>query len=122
MQLIQFWQEVKMPLCRRFLALIKIFALTGTLFLMTGVPFAWSESAYIRVSQVGYERSAEPLRAYLMSRTPANGSHFKVFNSRGDAVYFGQVGAFLGLWSHNQKVAYRIYALEFKIPTGDRYH
>jgi hypothetical protein len=45
-----------------------------------------SESAYVRVSQVGYEAANAPFQAYLMSTSSESGASFSVINSEGTTV------------------------------------
>ncbi len=82
---------------------------------------AQAQSAYVRVSQVGYESGETPFRAYLMSTAGESGASFKVVDSSGGTAYSGKVGALLGTWSHSKTVTYNIYALDFKAPGGDLY-
>jgi len=82
---------------------------------------AQAQSAYVRVSQVGYEAGKTPFRAYLMSSAVESGGSFKVVNSEGVTVFSGQVGALLGTWSHSKTVTYDVYALDFNAPGGDLY-
>src|SRR5215469_6354943 len=84
-------------------------------------PCARPQSAFVRVSQVGYEAGESPFRAYLMSTTPAAGASFKVSNSSGAVVQDGKVGDWLGTWSHTTKVVYNVYALDFTAPGGTLY-
>jgi hypothetical protein len=88
--------------------------------------FAWSlttqaQSAYVRVSQVGYEAGETPFRAYQMSSAEGGGAKFKVVDSKGATAFSGHVGPLLGIWSHSQKRAYNVYALDFNAPAGDLY-
>jgi endoglucanase len=80
-----------------------------------------AQSAYVRVSQVGYETGNGPYRAYLMSTAAANGVPFKVHNSKGAAKYTGTVGLPIGTWSHSKTVSYSVYAIDFTVPGGDLY-
>jgi endoglucanase len=80
-----------------------------------------AQSAYVRVSQAGYEAGQTPFRAYLMSTAAETEASFTVVNSQGATAYSGHVGALLGTWSHSQKVAYDVYALDFTVPGGDLY-
>ena len=89
--------------------------------LLTWTPPAQAQSAYVRVSQVGYEAGETPFRAYLMSTAAARGARFKVVDSKGATAYSGQVGALLGKWSHSKTLTYDVYALDFNIPGGDLY-
>jgi len=90
--------------------------------LLTLLPCAaQAQSAYIRVSQVGYEAGTAPFRAYLMSEASEGGANFKVVDSKGVAKYSGRVGALLGTWSHSKTVSYNVYALDFNVPSGDLY-
>ncbi len=82
---------------------------------------ARAQSAYVRVSQVGYETGETPFRAYLMSSTAETGATFKVVNSSDATAYSGRVGSLLGTWSHNKAVTYNVYALDFNVPGGDLY-
>jgi endoglucanase len=78
-------------------------------------------SAYVRVSQVGYEAGETPFRAYLMSTAPESGATLKVVNSNGVTAYSGHVGALLGKWSHSKTRTYDVYALDFKVPAAGLY-
>ena len=84
-------------------------------------PLARAQSAYVRVSQVGYEAGETSFRAYLMSTAAETGATFKVLNSKGSAAYSGSVGALLGTWSHSKKETYDVYALDFTVSGGDLY-
>jgi endoglucanase len=84
-------------------------------------PLALAQSAYVRVSQAGYETGETPFRAYLMSSAVETGATFKVFNSKGAAAYSGKVGALLGTWSHSKTETFDVYALDFSVPGGDLY-
>ena len=101
---------------------LPLILLAGMLLLQSAcAPVVLGQSAYVRVSQVGYETGRGPFRAYVMSKVPANGATFKVLNSKGTSVYTGIVGASLGLWSHSKKVSYSVYAINFTVPGGDLY-
>jgi endoglucanase len=80
-----------------------------------------AQSAYVRVSQVGYETGKAPFRAYLMSTVVENGANFKVKNASGATVDSGSVGALVGIWSHSTAVAYYVYAIDFNVCGGDLY-
>jgi endoglucanase len=82
---------------------------------------AWAGSAFVRVSQVGYEASKAPFRAYLMSSASESGATFFVINSKGVTVYSAGIGALVGAWSHSAKLTYDVYALDFKAPAGEIY-
>jgi endoglucanase len=82
---------------------------------------AQAQSAYVRVSQVGYETGHAPFRAYLMSTAAESGASFRVIDSNGANAYSGHVGAMLGTWSHSKTVAYKVYALDFNVVGGDLY-
>jgi endoglucanase len=84
-------------------------------------PLAQAQSAYVRVSQAGYETGETPFRAYLMSSAGETGATFKVLNSKGAAAYSGKVGALLGTWSHSKTETFDVYALDFSVPGGDVY-
>ena len=92
-----------------------------SLVLLAASPRAHAQSAYIRVSQVGYEAGSASFRAYLMSETAVSSANFKVVDSKGTAKYSGRVGALLGTWSHSKTVSYNVYALDFNVPSGDLY-
>ena len=82
---------------------------------------AGAESAYVRVSQAGYEAGNAPFRAYLMSTVPESGATFQVINSKGVAWCAENVGRLLGIWSHSAKLTYHVYALDFTVPGPDLY-
>jgi endoglucanase len=82
---------------------------------------AEAQSAYVRVSQVGYETGQSPFRAYLMSTAAETGATFKVLNAKGAATYSGKVGALLGTWSHSKKETFSVYALDFSVPADGLY-
>src|SRR5271156_7025447 len=69
---------------------------------------AQAQSAYVRVSQVGYEAGASA-RAYLMSTAAETGATFKVASAGGSTAYTGKVGANLGTWANSKKLAYQVY-------------
>ena len=92
--------------------LLALFACTTTL---------RAQSAYVRVSQVGYEAGETPFRAYLMTKVSESGATFKVVNSKGATAFSGQVGALLGTWSHSKKETFDVYALDFLVPGDDLY-
>ncbi len=73
-------------------------------------------SAYVRVSQIGYEAGEGVHRAYLMSSDIEKNAAFRVVNREGKTVYGAAVGAVTGSWSNSKAVQYRIYALDFKAP------
>jgi hypothetical protein len=89
--------------------------------LLACTPPAASQSAYVRVNQVGYEAGESPFRAYLMSLTPESGATFEVVNSRGATAYSGHLGVLAGTWSHSKTLAYHVFALDFNVPAGDLY-
>jgi endoglucanase len=111
-----FLREVNaMPLhrlCRISLTLIPT--------LLASAAFAATGSAYVRVSQVGYESGNAPFQAYLMSTVSESGATFNVINSEGTTIYSGPIGALLGTWS-NKSLSYDVYSLRFKAPGGDVY-
>ncbi|HTU44614.1 MAG TPA: glycoside hydrolase family 9 protein [Bryobacteraceae bacterium] len=89
---------------------------TALFFLLLGSSAAaYGASAYVRVSQVGYEAGNAPFRAYLMSTEPETGATFQVVNSKGATVYSAAIGALLGVWSHSKTLTYNIYALDFDV-------
>jgi endoglucanase len=99
----------------------RVVSLAGILLALLACP-AWAQSAYVRVSQVGYEAGETPFRAYLMSTGAVGGASFQVVNSKGATAYSSQVGALQGTWSHSRKATYYVYALDFTVPGGDLYH
>ncbi len=89
--------------------------------LLTCVPCLLAESAYVRVSQAGYEARNAPFRAYLMTQSAVTDATFQVVNSKGYTAGSGRVGALLGTWSHSKTVTYNVYAVDFNVPGGDLY-
>ncbi len=84
-------------------------------------PVAPAQSAYVRVSQVGYEAGNPPFRAYLMSTAAETSATFNVLSSGGQTVYSGSAGAPLGTWSNSAPLTYSVYPLDFTVPAGDGY-
>ena len=110
------------PSSARFSNHVRAVSVTGALLaLLACSPFARAQSAYVRVSQVGYEAGETPFRAYLMSSVAESGATFTVVNSKGTAAYSGNVGALLGTWSHSKKESFDVYALDFIVPGGELY-
>jgi endoglucanase len=101
--------------------LLRVFLGGILLALASFAPLAGAQSAYVRVSQVGYETGEAPFRAYLMSTAAETGATFKVFNANGAAAYSGKVGALLGTWSHSTNETFNVYALDFSVPAGELY-
>src|SRR5580698_3707110 len=98
----------------------KTLQIASIILVLTALPrHARAESAYVRVSQVGYEAGKTPFRAYLMSREDDAHATFAVVNSSGVTVDSGHVGTRLGTWGHSKKVSYNVYALDFSAPAGD---
>ena len=106
-------------MCFRSVIPFRLLPAAGILFLVSA--YAQAQSAYVRVSQVGYEAGKAPFRAYLMSTGTEAGASFKVINSKGVTVDSGHVGALLGTWSHSESVTYNVYALDFNVPGGELY-
>ena len=102
---------------------MRLFPLTAVLSLglCVGASAAQAESAYVRVSQVGYEAGEPAARAYLMSTAAETGATFKVVTASGSTVYAGKVGPLLGTWSNSKKLVYQVYALDFVVPRGPSY-
>jgi endoglucanase len=97
-------------------------AIAITVFLLfAGASATAASSAYVRVSQVGYEAANPPFQAYLMSTAAETGATFSVINSEGTTVYSSAIGALLGTWSHSKSVTYDVYSLSFTVPGGDIY-
>jgi endoglucanase len=82
---------------------------------------AAAQSAFVRVSQVGYETGQAPFRAYLMTTAAQSGAEFTVINPKGTTVYSGTAGALLGTWSNSKTLTYYVYPLDFKVAGGDVY-
>ena len=81
----------------------------------------FAQHAYVRVSQVGYEESDAPARAYLMSTAAEPGATFRVLDEHGATVYAGAVGALLSTWGHSGDVNYQIYPIDFRVPRAKSY-
>jgi len=81
---------------------------------------AFSEAAFVRVSQVGYEEG-HTARAYLMTTGAATGARFSVLDRHGATVYSGAAGSLIGTWGHSSTVTYQIYPLDFQVPRGETY-
>ena len=92
--------------------------LSSSVFLILIAAHTWAQSAYVRVSQIGYETAYPPFRAYLMSTVAETGATFAVLNAAGDTVYSGPVGALLGTWSNSATLSYSVYALDFTVPAA----
>ena len=112
-----------MPASSSFFSIrLPLISLVGVLLLQFACAVvAPAQSAYVRVSQVGYETGNGPFRAYLMSTVAESGATFKVRNAKGASVYGGIVGPLLGTWSHSGKVSYYIYGIDFTVPGGALY-
>jgi hypothetical protein len=82
---------------------------------------AQAASAYVRVSQVGYEAGESGARAYLMSTAAETGATFKVVGADGTTAYTGKVGALLGTWANTKNLTYQVYALDFVVGSGRSY-
>lgn len=89
--------------------------------LCAALPAIASNSAYVRVSQAGYETANTPFQAYLMSTASESGATFSVINSKGVSVYSASIGTLLGTWSNSKKLSYDVYSLSFTVPGGDVY-
>jgi endoglucanase len=97
-------------------------AIATTVFMLLAcASAAAASSAYIRVSQVGYETASPPFQAYLMSTASESGATFSVINSEGATVYSGAIGDLLGHWSNSKTLTYEVYGLSFTAPGGDVY-
>ncbi len=94
---------------------------TTAILLLTSALAVAAPSAYVRVSQVGYEAANPPFQAYLMSTASESGATFSVINSEGVAIYSGAIGALLGHWSNSKELTYDVYSLNFTVPGGDIY-
>ena len=89
--------------------------------LLASFPMWAADSAYVRVSQAGYEAGQTPYRAYLMSTAPETAATYMVVNSKGTTVRAGKVGALLGTWSNSKTLSYSVYAIDFSAPADDTY-
>ncbi len=102
-----------------------VLILTTRIFLavLACAQYLQAESAYIRVSQAGYEAGNAPFRAYAMSKAALTGATFQVLNSKGVISDSGRIGtsALLGTWGHSKTVNFNIYAVDFNVPGGDLY-
>jgi endoglucanase len=98
----------------------KSFIISMILVLGVGLT-ASAESAWVRVSQVGYEAGEGPARAYLMATAPETGATYKVVSSEGKTTYEGKIGPLLGTWAHSESLTYQVYALDFTVPSGKSY-
>jgi len=98
----------------------RLFSLAALLGICFCALAAQAESAYVRISQVGYE-SGSVARAYLMSTVAETGATFKVVSGGGSTAYAGKIGPFLGTWSNSKKLVYQVYALDFAVPRGRTY-
>ena len=87
-------------------------------FLCSNAP---AQSAFVRVSQVGYEAGGSAARAYFMSSGTDADSTFTVVEASGHVLYSGRVGEHLGVWSNSKQLAYQVYALDFSVPCGRSY-
>jgi endoglucanase len=96
----------------------RIFFLAASLSLLGAIALA--QSAYVRVSQVGYESGPTAARAYLMATAAEPGATFKVVSANGNTAYSGKVGALLGTWA-NKNLTYQVYALDFTVPPANSY-
>jgi endoglucanase len=105
----------------RFTLYLSIPCAAAFLALLASAPAAGAASAYVRVSQVGYEAANPPFQAYLMSTAAESGATFSVINSEGATVYSSAIGGLLGTWSNSRKLTYDVYALSFTVPGGDLY-
>ncbi len=100
---------------------LSFIAITIFLLLFAGTPAMAASSAYVRVSQAGYEAANSPFQAYLMSSVSEAGATFKVINSEGATIYSGAISALIGTWSNSKKLTYDVYGLSFTVPGGDIY-
>jgi endoglucanase len=81
---------------------------------MLSCAYAYAQSAFVRVNQLGYLSSASK-RAYLMASAVETGATFSVKNSSGATVYSAAIGANLGSWSTSYP---DVYALDFSTVTS----
>lgn len=113
-----------MPDCRSIAQLSRFLSVLfcGSMLLaLAPIRSAGAASAYVRVSQVGYEAANAPFLAYLMSTEAETGATFTVTNSEGATVYSDSIGALVGTWSNSETLQYDVYALSFTVPGGDIY-
>jgi endoglucanase len=98
--------------------------LTGMSLILASIasaPNAPAQSAYVRVSQVGYETGEGPFRAYLMSTEAESGATFQVVSTKGTVAYSAKIGSLVGTWSHSKTETYNVYALDFTAPGSEFY-
>lgn len=74
-----------------------------------------TESAFVRVNQLGYEVGTAS-RAYLMTPSTESGSSFRVVDSRGGTVFSHHIGAAAGTWGK-----FTVYALDFTVSAAGTY-
>jgi len=76
---------------------------------------AASQTAFVRVNQLGYATGSQAKRAYLMASAAETGATFSVKNAAGTTVYSAPIGASLGKWSSSYP---DVYALDFSSVTA----
>jgi endoglucanase len=106
---------------RAFVLRLSAIAIAVTSLLFASSSAYATNSAYVRVNQIGYEAASAPFQAYLMSTASESGATFDVINSEGKIEYSSAIGALLGTWSNSTKLVYDVYALSFTVPGGDIY-
>jgi endoglucanase len=98
-----------------------ILLITAALCCLSSTNSVKAAEAFVRVSQVGYETGHAPYRAYLMTTTAPSGASFRVLDSNGKTAYSAAVGPLVGTWSNSATLTYRVYALDFTVPTALQY-
>lgn len=108
-------RSIGWPTCSRSAPMASIAMAAAVIMAAAATPArAASETAFVRVNQLGYATASQAKRAYLMSSAAETGATFAVRNSTGTTVFSGPIGAKLGKWSHRYP---DVYALDFSSVT-----
>ena len=101
------WQAIRLRgTCLNLAGVLRSFLSVAAFLFAAGL--GYSQTAFIRVNQVGYPSSATK-RAYLMTSTAETGATFSVINSSNQTLFSSAIGARLGAWGSFSNV----YALDF---------
>jgi endoglucanase len=92
-----------------------IAGLLGSVAALCPATTAAAATAYVRVSQIGYE-AGTAMRAYLMSPSTLRGEKFVVKTAAGKVVAAGSVGGDLGGWS-----SWQVYPIDFSLAAAGSY-
>ena len=114
--------RVCVPKFRSILGVLATLSVTFLVSFGTGAQTTRTQaaSAWVRVSQVGYEGGGTA-RAYLMSTATEPGATFSVTDAAGNVAYNANIGALLGTWGHSASLTYQVYALDFAVPNARHY-